>query len=59
MTGGAQNREDQLGPFMMFSLVLGSSLALRWITLEKVLGVGTSRRLAILGRQAFPSERLR
>jgi hypothetical protein len=44
---------------MVFSLDPGSSLALRWMMLEKVLRVGASRRLAILGCQAFPSERLR
>jgi hypothetical protein len=59
MTSGAYNREGRLGAFMVFSLDPGSSLALRWMMLEKVLRVGASRRLVILGRQAFPSGRLR
>jgi hypothetical protein len=53
VTSGAHNREGRLGASMVFSLVAGNSLALRWMMLEKVLGVDTSRRLAILGRQAF------
>jgi hypothetical protein len=49
MTDGARNREGWLGASMVFSLVPGSSLVLRWMMLEKVLGVGALRRLAILG----------
>jgi hypothetical protein len=59
MTSGVQNSEGRLGASMVFSLVLGNSLALRWMILEKVLGVGALRRLAILGCQAFRSGRLR
>jgi hypothetical protein len=55
MINGVQNREGRLGASMVFSLVPKSSLALRWMMLEKVFGISFLRRLAILGCQAFPS----
>jgi hypothetical protein len=59
MASGAQNIEGRLGGFHGVLVVSKELLALRWMMLEKVLGVSALRRLAILGRQAFPSGRLR
>jgi hypothetical protein len=59
MTIGANNKEGMLGSF--HGVLIGSRelLVLRWMMLEKVLGVGALRSLAILVRQAFPSGGLR
>jgi hypothetical protein len=59
MTSGAQTREGWFGGF--YGVLVGSRefLELRQMMLERVLGVGALRRLAILGWQAFPSGGLR
>jgi hypothetical protein len=55
MTSGAKTREGRFGGFHGVLVDSREFLALRWMMLEKVLGVSALRRLAILGCQAFPS----